>query len=202
MPPPAHQIPSREDCLRLMREHRVMAHIIDHSLRVAEVALLIGRGLLRTGEDLDLPLLEAASLLHDIAKLESLTTRADHALAGQELVTALGYAPALGHLIRHHVRLPEEPETFCPLECEVLNYSDKRVNGSLIVSLGERFDYIRGRYGRSEEIIGRINQLEERTRVIEVRLFTRLPFTPEELAAALDATLNERHLKKTLQEGP
>jgi hypothetical protein len=76
------------------------------------------------------------------------------------------------------------------------------VNGSLIVSLGERFDYIRGRYGRSEEIIGRINQLEERTRVIEVRLFTRLPFTPEELAAALDATLNERHLKKTLQEGP
>jgi putative nucleotidyltransferase with HDIG domain len=179
-----------------------MEHIIDHSLRVAEVALLIGRGLLRVGEALDLPLLEAASLLHDIAKLEALTTRADHALAGQELVVSLGYAPTLGHLIRHHVRLPEEPETLCPLECEVLNYSDKRVNGSLIVSLGERFDYIRGRYGRSEEITLRINQLEERTRALEVRLFTRLPFTPEELAAALDAHLNQRHLKKTLQEGP
>ncbi len=173
-------IPTREDCLRLMRERQVVEHIIEHSLRVAEVATLLGRSLLVAGEWVDLPLIEAASLLHDIAKLDSLKARTDHALAGQELVTALGLPPALGQAIRHHVRLPEDGAA-CPAEWEIVNYSDKRVNGTLIVTLRHRFDYIRGRYGHTGEIIARINRLEERTRELERRLFARLPFSPEQL---------------------
>lgn len=182
--PPLPQLPSREECLRLMRERQVMAHIIEHSVRVAEVALFLAQGLMRAGERCDLALLEAASLLHDIAKLDSLKTRADHALAGQQLVVSLGYPPALGHLIRHHVRLPEGAMQ-CQCECELLNYADKRVNGSVIVTLTERFDYIRGRYGLSAEIVERITQLEERTRELERKIFARLPFQPEGLAQAL-----------------
>jgi putative nucleotidyltransferase with HDIG domain len=186
MPLPAQIIPSRADCLRLMRERRVLDHIIEHSLRVAEVATLLGRRLVLAGERLDLPLIEAASLLHDIAKIESLAARIDHALAGQEVVTSLGFAEALGEVIRHHVRLPEGGLN-CPAECEIVNYADKRVNGSVIVTLRERFDYIRGRYGRTQEIIARITHLEERTRELEIKLFARLPFGPEELEAHLEA---------------
>ena len=168
----------------------MLAHIIDHSLRVAEVATCLGRHLSLAGQTLDLALIEAASLLHDIAKIESLQSRADHALAGEETVVSLGYPQILGQVIRHHVRLPEPPLE-CPAECEIVNYSDKRVNGNLIVSLRERFDYIRGRYGRTEEIILRISELEERTRQLERKLFARLPFTPEELEATLTRHLTE-----------
>lgn len=190
MPPQERHIPTREDCLRLMRERQVMEHVVYHSLRVAEVAALLAQSLERAGESLSLPLVEAGSLLHDIAKLESLKTRADHAAAGQEMIDALGYAPLLGQVIRHHVRLPAEGYP-CPVECEIVNYSDKRVNGSLIVTLTERFDYIRGRYGHTRDIIVRIDQLEERTRSLERKLFVRLPFAPEELASVLDRFLME-----------
>jgi putative nucleotidyltransferase with HDIG domain len=181
-------VPAREDCLRLMRERQMLENVFEHSLRVAEVAALLSRHLSAAGMPLDLPLIQAASLLHDIAKIDSLKTRADHAQAGQEVVASLGLAPALGEIIRHHVRLPEGA---CSAECQVVNYSDKRVNGAIIVSLTERFDYIRGRYGRTADIVARITELEGRTRALEERLFTRLPFRPEELADHLEAFLLE-----------
>jgi putative nucleotidyltransferase with HDIG domain len=187
---PILDLPSRSECLRLMRERRMLAHIIDHSLRVAEVSMLVARRLTQAGADIDLSLIEAAALLHDIAKIESLTTRTDHALAGQELIRSMGYPEVLGLVIRHHVRLPED-DMPCPVECEIVNYSDKRVNGDVIVSLTERFDYIRGRYGRTEDIVRRITELEGRTRELERRLFARLPFRPEELVRHLEVFLLE-----------
>ncbi len=199
MPPLEQRIPTREDCLRLMRERQMMAHIVEHSLRVAEVASLLASGLTRAGELLDLPLIEAASLLHDIAKIDCLQTRADHALAGQELVVSLGFTPALGQVIRHHVHLPED-EAEEPLirraECEIVNYADKRCNGSLIVTLTERFDYIRGRYGRTADIVARINQLEGRTLTLERKIFARLSFGPEQLRECLEEHLGQ-HLVET-----
>ncbi|MFH0810560.1 MAG: HD domain-containing protein [Pseudomonadota bacterium] len=194
MPMPDLTVPNRQDCLRLLRRRQVLGNVVEHCLRVAEVAKTLSRGLIRAGGTIDLALVEAAALLHDIAKVESLKAKVDHALAGQRLLGSLGFAPAVGHIVRHHVRLPDpgaEDELLCRMECEIVNYSDKRCNGGCVVSLAERFDYIRGRYGHTEEIIGLINKLENHTLELECRLFVRLPFSPEDLEEYLEPCLTE-----------
>lgn len=181
-------IPGRDACLSLLRERKLMEHVVQHSMRVAEIAGLLARRLIAAGCEIDLPLTLAAAMLHDIAKIECLTSRADHAEVGQEIVTALGYPAPLGEIIRYHVRLPahmhEEGSSLA--EAHIVNYADKRVNGIILVSLTERFDYIRGRYGRTEDIVRRITELEGLTRGLERRLWGRIGLEPNDLLALLE----------------
>ena len=61
-------IPSREECLNLMDRYGMLENIVSHSLEVAKVALFISIELNKKGQSIDLDLVEAASLLHDLAK--------------------------------------------------------------------------------------------------------------------------------------
>ena len=49
-------IPTREQCLDLIRRHEMLPHIVRHSELVTDVALLIARKLNSCGEHLDLAL--------------------------------------------------------------------------------------------------------------------------------------------------
>ena len=68
-------IPPREECLRLMGEYGMLENIIAHSLKVARVALFLSMELNKKGQRVDLGLVEAASLLHDLTKTECLKTK-------------------------------------------------------------------------------------------------------------------------------
>jgi len=61
-------IPTREQCFELIRRYQMLPHIVQHSELVTEVALLIARKLNSCGQQLDLALVEAGALLHDITK--------------------------------------------------------------------------------------------------------------------------------------
>lgn len=65
-------IPTREECFELIRRYRMLPHIVQHSKLVAKVALLIARKLNSHGQNLDLALVEAGALLHDITKTMSI----------------------------------------------------------------------------------------------------------------------------------
>ncbi len=67
-------IPTRRECLFLMEQIQMPGHIRKHSLMVAEIALYLSRLLNRNSTRLNLELVEAAALLHDIAKARSLHT--------------------------------------------------------------------------------------------------------------------------------
>ncbi|MBI4765532.1 MAG: HD domain-containing protein, partial [Deltaproteobacteria bacterium] len=100
-------IPSRKTCLSLMEQHGMLPHIKEHSLQVARIAVCLGKNLKAQFPELNLDLVEAGGLLHDIAKTECLKTRGNHALVGESMVRAMGFDP-VARIVAQHVRL-EEP---------------------------------------------------------------------------------------------
>ncbi len=179
--------PTREVCLRLLKEWGVPPHIWRHSERVAQVSRALGTWLVDlAGERLDVALLESAALLHDLAKARCLGSGRDHAREGAQILLGLGY-PEVADVVGQHVELREFRREGPVTEAEVLNYSDKRVRHEDVVSLQERFLDLLERYGRGNpEVERRIRSNWALTEDLERKLFARLPFGPErilELAA-------------------
>ena len=173
--------PNLSECLDLMAAQRMLPNIREHSLRVRDVALMVGDHLLATGAALDLHLLEAGALLHDIAKTATLHNGGEHARLGAQWLLDLGY-PAVAEIIRQHVWLSRDPAEPLPIrEVEIVNYADKRVLHNLVVTLNQRFVDLRRRYGRTPEIRQRITSNEQRSIILENKIFDGLTISPDDI---------------------
>ena len=175
-------LPTYNDCLALMAAHGMLPNVREHSYRVMQVADFLGQALAAAGLELHLPLISTGALLHDLGKTPCLGTAQNHAQWGAEVLFSLGY-PELAQVVREHVRLAEEfvndPR---PLrEAEVVNYADKRVLHTRVVSLADRFADLKERYGRTPEALARIAAMEVRSQALEEKLFAALPCSPEDL---------------------
>lgn len=172
-------IPTPKQCLLILKNHQVPEHIIRHSQIVYHIALYLGRELNKNGEKLNLPLIGAGALLHDIAKIEE----DDHARAGAEILIRLGY-PEIAEIVRQHVIL-DQPQLERIDEAAVVHYADKRVKHTKIVSLAERFDDLRWRYGKTPEALAWLNQLQETTRATEIRIFQKIGKDPHSISFSI-----------------
>ena len=172
------RIPSRENCYRLIREMRMMEHIVRHSLQVCRVAELLVQQLREKGRTLNRDLVRAAALLHDITKTRSLTTGEKHSESGCDLLVGRGYAE-VGDIVRQHVKLDIYFGSDSPSEAEIVNYADKRVLHDRIVSLDERMAYILERYGATPEYRARLRWLWKISNQQEKRIFAELSFPPD-----------------------
>jgi putative nucleotidyltransferase with HDIG domain len=174
-------IPSREKCLALMEQENMLPQIKGHSLQVCRVALYLGENLLTHFPKLDLGLLEAGALLHDIAKTECLKTKGNHVEVGAGMVSSWGFK-TVALIVAQHVSF-ESPDYYNGSIDEVVlvHYADKRVLHEEIVDLKERFSYLIKTYGRSEDVVKRIEALYEATVNLEEKIFKHLPFPPQAL---------------------
>ncbi len=173
-------IPSREECLSLMSRHGMLENIVSHSLKVARVALFISVELNKKGQKIDLHLVEAASLLHDLTKAECLKTRADHARTAGQVLKEMGYEK-VGDVVAQHIWLGKEGDPSCVSEEEIVNYADKRVMHDRIVSLGERFDDLKTRYGLNLKAMDYLERLQTEIYGIERKIFFILQLDPDDL---------------------
>ena len=173
-------IPTRQQCLELIERHKMLPHI------VTRVALLIARKLNAAGHHLDLALVEAGALLHDITKTMSIETREDHAQTGGELLASLGY-PAVADIVRQHICL--DSASFDPdavTEAEVVNYADKRVKHEEVVGIEDRFEDVWQRYvNKFPGLEARFEQVRHETRLVEKKIFSKIDISPEEIADIL-----------------
>jgi CTP:molybdopterin cytidylyltransferase MocA len=128
-----HSLPDREACLALLRARNLPEHIIRHSVAVADRALVLGKLLNAAGVSMDLRLVEAGALLHDIARLEK-----HHDEVGARLVTQLGY-PALAPIIAAHMDLNVAGRSRIT-EALVVFLADKQVEEDYPVTVEERYD--------------------------------------------------------------
>jgi uncharacterized protein len=173
-------IPDREECLRLMERYGMLRNIISHSLEVTRVALFLSAELNKRGQRIDLRLVEAASLLHDISKTECLRTKEDHSRVGHRLLKEIGYEK-VGGIVAQHVWLDGERDPAAVSEEEVVNYADKRVRHDQIVSLDERFQDLRNRYGKNDWSISYLEGLEKMILGIENKIFMILKINPDDI---------------------
>ncbi|OPL14417.1 MAG: hypothetical protein AVO38_02265 [delta proteobacterium ML8_D] len=149
-------------------------HIVSHSLRVAQVGVFISSYLKMSGEDLDIGLVEAGGLLHDITKMDSINTGENHALSAFRLFQILGYNE-VADIVRQHVRLDQDIRYDSHInEALIVNYADKRVKHCTIVTLSERFEDLLIRYGTTPERREMIRRLYDEVTEIEFNIFKKL----------------------------
>jgi len=157
-----------------------MNHIIEHSIEVTRVALYLGVELNKRGQKIDLGLVEAASLLHDLTKSECLKTKEDHAHTGSRLLKGMGYA-RVGEVVAEHIELSRKNDPSLVTEEEIVNYADKRVQHDRIVSLEERFNDLMDRYGEGHKDSEEMEKLRKTAFEIENKIFSILGIDPNDL---------------------
>ncbi len=141
-------IPNESECMEIIKRCGVPDNIVIHMKAVADTALKIGRAITEAGWDLDLNMLYAAALLHDIKRQE-----ANHPLKAKEFLSELGYEK-LGDIVWEHMDLSATTLEMDGLnEKEVLYLSDKLVQEHKLVGLGERFEKVLNNYKMAEEKI-------------------------------------------------
>ncbi len=139
-------LPSQEEAWKLIDEHISEEHgnIKRHIHKVNKVAMHLAEKLKQNGLNIDLDIVDRASILHDLDKSYEINDGIYHGEKSVEILTGLGY-PKLGQIvIQHRIDFLEKAKT---IEAKIVNYADARVKGSTVVSLKERFEYILRRYG-------------------------------------------------------
>ena len=175
-------IPTRQQCFELIRRYEMLPHIVRHSQLVTDVAMLIARKLNSVGEQLDLALVEAGALLHDITKTVSIQTKENHAKTGSELLVSLGYV-AVANIVRQHICL--DSGSFGPdavTEAEIVNYADKRVKHEEVVDVEDRFQDVLERYvTKIPGLQTRFEQVQLETQLVEQKIFSKIDISPEQI---------------------
>jgi hypothetical protein len=145
------------------------------------VARRVALALHQRGEPVDVALIEAAALLHDIAKAPCIESRLDHAAEGGRVLRELGL-PGVAELVERHVHLGDWDPGGPVTGAEIVNYADKRVLYVDIVSLEERFADLIVRYSRGRaDLEVRIRENWATMQAVEAKIFERLPFGPAEI---------------------
>ncbi len=171
-------IPSRPECIELLQRFDMPHHIRRHSFLVAEVALSIAGRLNQNSSRLDLRLIEAAALLHDVGKEPSFKTGEDHAVLGARMLNGT-VNPAVARIVKEHIFL-DFSQTSGPItESLVVNYSDKRVKHDQIVSVEERYRDLIDRYAKSPSHMKFLLDKLELYFALEKTIFSHLTITPQ-----------------------
>lgn len=160
-------IPSDEQCFELWDYYQMLPNIRIHSMIVANIATYIGKLAQRQGCEINLQVIRAAGLLHDLAKTYTVNFGGNHSQIGATWVMDYTKNPAIAQGVIHHVYWPGEIDIeahFLPLS---IIYADKRVKHDKIVSLRERNNDILKRYGNNPNIVKRIQRSFEQVQYIE-----------------------------------
>lgn len=174
-------IPSSQQCLSVMVNHEMPAHIQEHSHQVARIAVGLGRCLNRQGAGLNMELLEAGGLLHDIAKVHCFRTGENHGLVGGNMVRQMGY-PQVADIVEDHVRIAVSDLQHPVTESLVVNYADKRVKHTEVVTLEERFGDLVERYAVTIKRRDFLNQFLALMLRVEDMIFSDLEIQPADIA--------------------
>jgi uncharacterized protein len=180
------RLPNKKECFALLHKMKMPEHIINHSIQVSRVALFLTDQLTLINKNgLNRGLILSAALLHDITKSRSFETGENHAETGGQLLRHLEY-PEVGDIIAQHVRLQKYNGFIVfPNEAEIINYSDKRVLHDKIVSFPQRMEYIIDRYGKTPDLRERITSLWQKSVELEKKIFSHLPFAPNNLTGMI-----------------
>lgn len=132
-------LPGREEALEILRDAGCSQGVVSHCLNVASLSTKFGLKLLEAGYELDLSLVEAGALLHDLGR--SVTHSIQHGVVGADIARKRGLPIEIVRIIERHIGAgipPDEanelgfpdgvyiPET---LEEKLVAYSDKLAEG-------------------------------------------------------------------------
>lgn len=161
-------LPSREQAIHLLVEQHCPREVIAHVVAVTGVALDLAAKLQAKGIEINVPLVEAGALLHDLGRAQS--HNVDHGLVGSQLAQKLGLPQSVVDIIKRHVGAgitDEEAEwlgwpkdNYIPatLEEKVVCYADKRIDHEHTVPIEDEILKLQTKgFGEAAERVRRLH---------------------------------------------
>jgi uncharacterized protein len=161
-------LPSREQAINLLQKNNCPPKVINHCIAVTDFAIQIARKLQDRGYVIDLGLVEAGGLLHDLGR--SKTHAVDHSLVGAQIAETLRLPQAVINIIKRHVGAgitEEEAEwlgwpkdNYIPqtIEEKVVCYADKRIDHDKVIPIQVEIEQLqRGGFGEAAERVRRLH---------------------------------------------
>lgn len=125
-------IPTPDECRAILEQMKVSDDVVRHGQRVADVAGRLALRLNDCGLCLNVALVRAAAILHDLAKGQP-----DHARSGARILVDLGF-PGVARIVALHMDC--DFQEGAPLdEAAIVYLADKLVQEDRVVSIPERF---------------------------------------------------------------
>ena len=168
------ELPSREQAIELLHKNNCPPKVISHCEEVAKLALEIASKLEKKGIKVDLKLVEAGALLHDIGRTKSHTV--DHGVVGAKIAESERLPDAVVRIIRRHVGggiTAQEAEKFgwpkdvyapVTLEEKIVSYADKLIEGSKRVPIDLEIERLLVEHRDAAERVRKLH--EEITRLL------------------------------------
>jgi hypothetical protein len=182
---PLYDVPTERACFGLLEKYQTPHHIVLHSQKVCDVAKVVAESLVLKDIALDVSLVRASSLLHDIGKYPCIVDgKGYHDARGEQILQHEGF-PAVARIVGQHVILKVDPANGLHEE-HVVYYADKRVVHDQLVSLDERFVYLQDTYGKTTEAVKRLMAMKMETIRLEQTIFQHLDFHPEDVIGLLE----------------
>ncbi|SDH36428.1 DVU_1551 family NTP transferase [Desulfosporosinus hippei] len=142
------QIPSEKECYAILKSSNTSPQVVNHCQQVAQVSSVLGSYLVRCGCPLNLELIKAAALLHDLAKGE-----ADHACVGAKMLCKY---PQVAQIVAEHMDIYLGSTDQSLTETEIVYLADKLVQEDQIISLQARFSGLLEKYKNNVEVSSKI----------------------------------------------
>ncbi|MBD3204479.1 HDIG domain-containing protein [Candidatus Woesearchaeota archaeon] len=166
--------PNTKQCLQILKAQGTHEKIIRHSIVVNKIAVLIAKKFLKNNISLNLALVNAGSLLHDVKKWDEINNNTNHGTEGYKMFKH--EYPRLADIIKKHM-LYEILDGFDTWEQKIVYYADKRVNHDKIVSLKQRFDYLEKRYPPKDK--EKRKKVYELNIELEKEIFSKIDIKPD-----------------------
>ncbi|MFH1398888.1 MAG: HD domain-containing protein [Candidatus Woesearchaeota archaeon] len=178
-------IPSHEECYQILRDYQVPDRVVKHVEVVNRIAVFLAQKLREAGVDIDVELVDRASLLHD---LDGVMTKGEHrgvhGEVAEQILINKGY-PQIARIVKNHVYWCINKDGLS-WEEKVVNYADKRGMAN-VVSMQERLDYFHKRYktcSDGEEALAR--KTNAKLFEVEREIFSKLDFEPSDLKSLIN----------------
>lgn len=159
------------EALEILRVAGCSNGVVDHCVSVTGIALRLAEEFRGRGLEVDVALVEAGALLHDLGR--SRTHGIRHAVVGGRIAREMGFPEALVRIIERHIGagipaeeageigLPREdyvPET---LEEKIVAYADKLIEGCREVEFGVTLGKMEEELGEGHPALDRMRALRE-----------------------------------------
>jgi uncharacterized domain HDIG len=177
-------VPTADQCYDIMKRYNMLDNIKRHSIQVMNVSMALVDNL-KNPSVIQSDLVQAAALLHDIAKTKAIAAKElRHDLLGGQMMREMGY-DAIADIVESHVFfIGFKPDANLE-EREIVFYADKRVLHDVIVSVDDRVDDLVKRYGINDQTVNLINDNRKFVWQVEYKLQKFLTKNIEEIVSSL-----------------
>lgn len=183
------RLPTELEYQQLYSTYHTPNNVREHMYVVASLAEQLASSLMERETAINLPLVIAAARLHDLVRLKdqwqylpaSISVPQSHAEINYQILHA--EFPEVAEVVRDHSLMTIfEPNRLRTWEQKIVFYADKRVNHSSIVTLEQRIQLGRERWGVTPNM-DQTTKLMNALNALEHDLFNAITLQPEDLHA-------------------